>query len=68
MNRYKFGGPSKATPTTVCQKCLKKGMKIRFVFLLCKTLTMLQDISATNARHHDKKDHIRPARLVRSNC
>ncbi|KAM3420681.1 hypothetical protein BST61_g3936 [Cercospora zeina] len=25
MNRYRTGGPSKATPTTLCQKCLKKG-------------------------------------------
>nr|POE94286.1 hypothetical protein CFP56_16526 [Quercus suber] len=25
MNRYRPGGPSKATPTTLCQKCLKKG-------------------------------------------
>ncbi|KAL9527114.1 hypothetical protein SMMN14_09368 [Sphaerulina musiva] len=25
MNRYRFGGPSKATATTLCQKCLKRG-------------------------------------------
>lgn len=25
MNRYGAGGPSKATSTTLCQKCLKRG-------------------------------------------
>lgn len=25
MNRYRAGGPSKATASTLCQKCLKKG-------------------------------------------
>jgi hypothetical protein len=25
MNRYSSGGPSKATSTTLCQKCLKRG-------------------------------------------
>ena len=25
MNRYKSGGPSKATANTLCQKCLRKG-------------------------------------------
>ncbi|CAK3866947.1 Hypothetical predicted protein [Lecanosticta acicola] len=26
MNRYRAGGPSKAAPTTLCQKCLKRGV------------------------------------------
>jgi hypothetical protein len=25
MNRYSAGGPSKASSTTLCQKCLKRG-------------------------------------------
>lgn len=38
MNRYRnapgFGGPSKASPTTLCQKCLKRDMSPSAAFLI----------------------------------
>jgi hypothetical protein len=58
----RYGGASKATPSTVCQKCLKRDKSLLDVSRNADVLISKHGTTATNANLPHRRDHMPRAR------